>query len=64
MMPLNSGNNSVGNQLVDKFLTLTITQYFLLGQWAAGKFKTGAFENSASTRWTGRVSEIASGLAS
>jgi L-lysine 6-oxidase len=44
MMPLNSGNNSVGNQLVDKFLTLTITQYFLLGQWAAGKFKTGAFE--------------------
>jgi len=38
MMPLNSGTNSVTDILIDKFLTLTETQYFLLGQWAAGKF--------------------------
>lgn len=42
MMPLNSGSNSVSNELVDKFLTLTETQYFLLQQWAAGKFSTAA----------------------
>ncbi len=40
MMPLNAGTNSVTDTLVDKFLTLTETQYFLLGQWAAGKFDT------------------------
>ena len=49
LMPLNSGSNSVGqvqrnhttvSPLVDKFLTLTETQYFLLGQWAKGKFTT------------------------
>lgn len=38
LMPLNSGNNSVSNTLIDKFLTLTPTQYFLLSQWAAGRF--------------------------
>ena len=41
LMPLNSGSNSVSDELIDKFLTLTATQYFLLGQWAAGKFYTG-----------------------
>jgi len=35
---LNSGSNSVSNQEIIKFLTLTETQYFLLGQWAEGKF--------------------------
>ena len=42
MMPLNSGSNSVFNQegLIDKFLTLTETQYFFLHQWAAGNFET------------------------
>ena len=45
MMPLNSGSNSVSNKLIDKFLTLTATQYFLLGQWAAGKFQTGPPDN-------------------
>lgn len=44
LMPLNSGSNSVSDELIDKFLTLTATQYFLLGQWAAGKFKTGPFD--------------------
>lgn len=38
MMPLQSGSNSVWNYVIEKFLTLTDTQYFLLGQWAAGKF--------------------------
>lgn len=43
MMPLNSGSNSVRtNPYIDKFLTLTETQYFLLKQWAAGKFSTTA----------------------
>jgi L-lysine 6-oxidase len=41
MMPLQSGSNSVSNVLLWKFLTLTQTQYFLLGQWAAGKFENG-----------------------
>lgn len=37
-MPLNSGTNSVTNELLVKFSTLTATQYFLLGQWARGRF--------------------------
>jgi len=42
LMPLNSGDNSVTSQLIYKFLTLTPTQYFVLHQWALGKFTTGA----------------------
>jgi L-lysine 6-oxidase len=38
MMPLNSGSNSVNNVDLEKFLTLNQTQYFLLSQWAAGRF--------------------------
>ncbi|MBE0366938.1 CTQ-dependent lysine 6-oxidase LodA [Pseudoalteromonas aurantia] len=41
LMPVNSGSNSVSNaedNIVDKFLTLTQTQYFLLSQWASGSF--------------------------
>ena len=41
LMPLNSGDNSVTNQLIYKFLTLTPTQYFFLHQWAVGKFDPG-----------------------
>lgn len=41
LMPLNSGDNSVTNTLVYKFLTLTPTQYFFLRQWARGCFDTG-----------------------
>jgi L-lysine 6-oxidase len=40
-MPLNSGDNSVSNSLIYKFLTLTPTQYFVLHQWAIGKFHPG-----------------------
>lgn len=42
MMPLQSGSNSVWNILIDKFLTLTETQYFCLQQWAEGKFTSEA----------------------
>lgn len=38
LMPHNSGTNSVTNEIVQKFLTLTPLQYFFLGQWAEGKF--------------------------
>lgn len=38
LVPLNSGSNSVSNEMIDKFLTLTETQYFFLSQWAEGKF--------------------------
>lgn len=41
LMPINSGDNSVTNQLIYKFLTLTPTQYFFLYQWAIGHFDPG-----------------------
>ena len=41
MVPLNSGSNSVTNEDQDKYMGLTRTQYFLLGQWAKGKFTSG-----------------------
>jgi L-lysine 6-oxidase len=43
LMPLNSGDNSVTNELIYKFLTLTPTQYFLLHQWAVGKFVVSSY---------------------
>ncbi len=42
MMPLNSGSNSVSNENIVKFLALNETQYFLLSQWACGKFESGS----------------------
>lgn len=42
LMPLNSGDNSVTNEIIYKFLTLTSTQYFFMHQWAQGKFTTDA----------------------
>lgn len=44
MMPLNSGSNSVTNEDQDKFMGLTRTQYFLLGQWAKGLFTNGPYD--------------------
>lgn len=38
LMPLNAGTNAVTNQDIDKFMSLSQTQYYLLKQWAAGKF--------------------------
>jgi L-lysine 6-oxidase len=42
LMPLNSGTNSVRNNVIDKFSVLTDTQYYLLQQWTAGKFSADA----------------------
>ncbi len=42
LMPINSGSNSVSNDNIVKFLALDTTQYFLLTQWAAGKFESKA----------------------
>lgn len=41
LMPLNAGTNPVTNSNIDKMMSLTITQYMLLKQWAAGKFTSG-----------------------
>lgn len=41
LLPINSGDNSVTNVLIYKFLTLTPTQYFFLHQWAIGMFDPG-----------------------
>lgn len=38
MMPMNSGDNSIRNYEIEKFMALTPTQYHLLRQWADGKF--------------------------
>ncbi len=42
LVPLNSGSNSVRNNVISKFSVLTDTQYFALQQWAAGKFAPDA----------------------
>lgn len=42
LMPLNSGTNSVRNNIISKFSVLTDTQYFALQQWAAGKFSSAS----------------------
>lgn len=38
LMPFLCGDNPISNTLVSKFLRLTDTQLFILGQWAHGKF--------------------------
>lgn len=38
MMPMNSGDNSIRNYYVEKFMALTPTQYHLLRQWSEGRF--------------------------
>lgn len=40
MMPLNAGSNPVSEVNIMKFLALDDTQYFLLKQWAEGKFES------------------------
>ncbi|HEX8316855.1 LodA/GoxA family CTQ-dependent oxidase [Longimicrobium sp.] len=46
LMPLLSGDNPIDNVLPSKFLRLTDYQYYLLGQWAQGKFI-----NEADEKW-------------
>lgn len=38
MMPMNSGDNSIRNYFIEKFMAVTPTKYHLLRQWAEGKF--------------------------
>jgi hypothetical protein len=38
LMPLLAGDNPLSNELPSKFLRLTDLQYYLLRQWAAGRF--------------------------
>lgn len=48
LMPYLAGDNCLNEgQLTSTYLTVTDTQYFLLQQWAAGKFRT----NSPNTEW-------------
>ncbi len=41
LMPLNSGDNSVRNQNVSKFVTLSPLQYYMFYQWSEGFFRSG-----------------------
>lgn len=51
MMPLNSGDNSISNILIEKFMALTPTQYFLLHQWAVGKCVSRQNDPRAGSDW-------------
>ncbi len=44
LMPMLAGNNPISNTSPEKFLRLTDTQLFLLGQWARGKFVNECIE--------------------
>lgn len=37
LMPMNAGDNPIRDLNIEKFVALTPTQYFLLGQWAKGR---------------------------
>lgn len=52
LMPLNSGDNSISNVLIEKFMALTPTQYFLLHQWAAGKCTSRRQDPNAGHDWS------------
>lgn len=52
LMPLNSGDNSISNDMIEKFMAVTPTQYFLLRQWAEGKCVSSATDPSAGKDWT------------
>lgn len=52
LMPMNSGDNSITNSVIEKFLALTPTQYFLLGQWARGRCESVRTNPAAGTDWT------------
>ena len=53
MMPMNSGDNSIRNYIVEKFMALTPTQYNLLKQWSEGKFV-----NDRENDWASWVSPL------
>jgi L-lysine 6-oxidase len=51
LMPLNSGDNSITNILIEKFMALTPTQYYLLHQWAEGKCVSRREDPHAGQDW-------------
>lgn len=58
MMPLNSGDNSISNTVVQKFMALTPTQYFLLHQWAQGRCVSVRNDPCAGQDWSAWVNPI------
>ncbi|HEU0300843.1 MAG TPA: CTQ-dependent lysine 6-oxidase LodA [Longimicrobium sp.] len=52
LMPLNSGDNSISNILIEKFMALTPTQWWLLHQWAEGKCVSRRDDPNAGQDWT------------
>lgn len=58
LMPLNSGDNSISNTLIEKFMALTPTQYFLLRQWAHGNCVSRKQDPKAGTDWSSWVNEL------
>ena len=51
LMPLNSGDNSISNIWIEKFMALTPTQYHLLRQWAEGKCVKRSEQPDAGSDW-------------
>lgn len=51
MMPLNSGDNSISDKLIEKFMAVTPTQYFLLHQWAIGLCQSTRQNPAAGQDW-------------
>lgn len=51
LMPLNSGDNSITNTLIEKFMAVTPTQYHLLHQWAEGKCVSRRDDPQAGRDW-------------
>lgn len=47
LMPVNSGSNSVTNENIDKFMSITQTQWRLLKLWAEGSFQAGTAATAA-----------------
>lgn len=58
LMPLNSGDNSINNILIEKFMAVTPTQYWLLHQWAEGKCVSRRDDPAAGTDWLGWASPL------
>lgn len=52
LMPMNSGDNSISNNIIEKFMALTPTQYFLLNQWSMGKCVSIRTNPTAGQDWT------------
>ena len=52
MMPLNAGDNPITNSVIEKFMALTPTQYFLLHQWGVGKCVSRRTDPNAGRDWT------------